>query len=133
MYTVEYSGFRIHPVYAMTFPRFHLFRELRTKKSLSFPATHCRFRRGIVVSGKALLFPTRVCRKNTQLLLSTSRDAASWKNAHTGSITLQENLLTVIRTDLCARCTGFPQLHQVFGAMSTSMHTTNLCIKQLRT
>ena len=71
--------------------------------------------------------------KNTQLLLSTSREAASWKNAHTGSITLQENLLAVIRTDLCARCTGFPQLHQVFGAMSTSMHTTNLCIKQLRT
>ncbi len=34
--------------------------------------------------------------KNTQSLLSMSRDAASGKNAHTDPIALQENLLTVI-------------------------------------
>ena len=43
--------------------------------------------------------------KNTQSLLFTSRDAASWKNAHTGPITLQENLLAVIRPNFV--CKGF--------------------------
>jgi hypothetical protein len=45
--------------------------------------------------------------KNTQSLLSTSKDAAIRKNAYTDPITLQENLLTEIRTNLCARSCGF--------------------------
>ena len=49
--------------------------------------------------------------KKTQWLLPMSRDAVSQEHAHTGPITLQENLLTVVRTNLCARGTGFPQLH----------------------
>jgi hypothetical protein len=49
--------------------------------------------------------------KNTQSLLSTSRGALSWRNAHDGPITLQENLLTVNRPNLCARGTGFARLH----------------------
>jgi hypothetical protein len=60
---VEYSGFRIHPLDAMTFPRFYLFRELRTKKSfvisnkaLLCPAKLCRFRQGFVVSGRVMFF-----------------------------------------------------------------------------
>jgi hypothetical protein len=47
---------------------------------------------------------------NTQSLLSMSRDAASRINAHTDPITLQENSVTVIRPNLFARGTGFPQL-----------------------
>ena len=39
--------------------------------------------------------------KNTKLLLSTSRGALSRGNAHDSPITLQENLLTVIRPNLC--------------------------------
>ena len=58
---VEYFGFSIHPLYSMMFPRFNLFRELRTKKALLFPAKRCRFQQGFVVSGEALLFPTRLC------------------------------------------------------------------------
>ena len=49
--------------------------------------------------------------KSTQSLRSTSRGAPSRGNAHDGPITLQENLLTVNRPNLCARGTGFPPLH----------------------
>jgi hypothetical protein len=50
--------------------------------------------------------------KNTLSLSSTSRDKLSRENAHNARspITLQENLLTVIMPNLCARDTGFPQL-----------------------
>ena len=50
--------------------------------------------------------------KHTQSLSSTSRDALSWEKSHNGPITtLQENFLTVIRPNLCAKDTGgFPQL-----------------------
>jgi hypothetical protein len=52
--------------------------------------------------------------KNTLSLPSTSRDALSWENVYHGLITLQENLLTVIRPNSCARDTDFPQLRSKY-------------------
>ena len=52
---VEYSGFRIHPLDAMKFPRFNLFRELRIKNSFVISG------KTFVVSDKALLFSANLC------------------------------------------------------------------------
>ena len=53
--------------------------------------------------------------KNTQSLLSTSRGALSWGNAHDGPIILQENLQMVFRPNLYARDTGLPQLYTQYS------------------
>jgi hypothetical protein len=63
------AGIRIPPREAMTFPRFLFLSELRTKKclvvsdkALLFPTRPCRFRQSFAVSDKRLSFPTRLCR-----------------------------------------------------------------------
>jgi hypothetical protein len=63
------TGIRIPPREAMTFPSSELFSDLRTKKclvvsdkALLFPTTLCRFRQGFAVSDKRLSFPTKLCR-----------------------------------------------------------------------
>jgi hypothetical protein len=48
-------GIRTPPRKAMTFPRFLLLSELRTKKM------PCRFQQSFVVSNKAFSFPTKLC------------------------------------------------------------------------
>jgi len=69
--------------------------------------------------------------KNTLSLSSTSRDKLSRENAHNARspITLQENLLTVIMPNLCARDTGFPQLRGQDGiSLNSKVRPLKFCL-----